>query len=376
MAVRRGRRAAVLPHAVGPARLARGFPCRRARRRPPRARGLRFSLRLSGGLRGAADRARRRRWRSGTGWRTGSATAPTTATTPLRSRKRSTPRLAAARSGAGRAARRIPACPRSKSDRRPVGLPDFRRVEAVAAGAKSCWQLAYAGSVGAQALTGIAALARLRRDPRLDGAVVWPFETGLAAPDAPIALVEIYPSLLTPAAHPIRDAGQVQAAAAAFAALDAAGGLAALFAPRPRPRGPSGRRGRGGLDPRGRSSRRAARRRCADPRSCATTASRCRPASTGSPSTTRWRGCATGSRRSLPRKRRRWPRLAAASSRATSPRCGRTRRPPTPPSTATASRRRRSPRSPAHSGCRWRRAALRPVRRTGAWSRRGRRCAS
>ncbi len=37
VAVRRGRRAAVLPHAAGPARLARGFPRRRARRRPPGA---------------------------------------------------------------------------------------------------------------------------------------------------------------------------------------------------------------------------------------------------------------------------------------------------------------------------------------------------
>lgn len=123
-----------------------------------------------------------------------------------------------------------PGVPERKADLAAVGLPDFRRVEAVAKGAKSCWQLAYAGSVGAQALTGIAALARLRRDPRLAGAAVWPFETGLAPPDAPLALVEIYPSLLAPAAHPVRDAGQVRAAAEAFAALDAAGGLAELFA--------------------------------------------------------------------------------------------------------------------------------------------------
>lgn len=112
-----------------------------------------------------------------------------------------------------------------------VGLPDFRRVEAVAAGAKSCWQLAYAGSVGAQALTGIAALARLRRDARLAGSAVWPFETGLGPSDAPVVLAEIYPSLLAPADDPVKDAGQVRAMAAAFAALDATGGLDALFAP-------------------------------------------------------------------------------------------------------------------------------------------------
>lgn len=123
-----------------------------------------------------------------------------------------------------------PGVPVRRSDVAPVGLPAFRTVEAVAKGAKSCWQLAYAGSVGAQALTGIAALARLRRDPRLSGAVVWPFETGLAPPEAPVALVEIYPSLLTPAPHPVKDAGQVRATAEAFAALDAAGGLAEAFA--------------------------------------------------------------------------------------------------------------------------------------------------
>jgi hypothetical protein len=111
-----------------------------------------------------------------------------------------------------------------------------RRVRA----AKPVWQLAYAGSVGSQALLGIAGLARLRRDPRLAGIAVWPFETGLAAPVAPIVLAEIYPSLLAPPrAIPrgdgeVVDAAQVRAMAGRLAALDAAGALAPFFAAAPR----------------------------------------------------------------------------------------------------------------------------------------------
>jgi hypothetical protein len=134
------------------------------------------------------------------------------------------------------ATRALPHLPERKSDRRDVGLPEFRLVERRAAGAKSCWQLAYAGSVGRQALLGLAALGRLRREADLAGSLqVWPFDTGLAAPDAPIVFAEIYPSLLRKetaaarrAGEPL-DAAQVRTTAAALAALDAAGGLAPLF---------------------------------------------------------------------------------------------------------------------------------------------------
>ncbi|MEC9435605.1 MAG: precorrin-8X methylmutase [Pseudomonadota bacterium] len=118
-------------------------------------------------------------------------------------------------------------------------LPEHRRAEtaAFATGArpKTVWQLNGAGSVGGQALTGIASLARLRADPRLAGRVsVWPFETGFdPAPPAPghAVLAEIYPSLLPP--HPaeaVKDAGQVRAVAGALAALDRKGRLAPLLA--------------------------------------------------------------------------------------------------------------------------------------------------
>ncbi|MEM6440221.1 MAG: precorrin-8X methylmutase [Pseudomonadota bacterium] len=114
-------------------------------------------------------------------------------------------------------------------------LPEWRAVEieARARGArpKSCWQLNGAGAVGGQVLTGIPAVARLRG--ALDAAAqVWPFETGLAEPDAPIVFAEIYPSLvpIAPREGEPKDAAQVRATAAHFLALQAAGRLAPLFA--------------------------------------------------------------------------------------------------------------------------------------------------
>ncbi len=126
--------------------------------------------------------------------------------------------------------------------RKPAGwggtLPaEWRVAERIArsgrgAKPKSVWQLSGAGSVGSQALTGIAALERLRRRPGIVGqAVVWPFETGLAPPRAPICLAEVYPSLVPadPAPGEVTDAAQVRALAARLSAIDAEGGLGALF---------------------------------------------------------------------------------------------------------------------------------------------------
>ena len=115
--------------------------------------------------------------------------------------------------------------------------PERRLADARANGAKTVWQLAYAGSVGSQVLLGLPALERMRHDPRLAGHVaVWPFETGLAAPRAPVVLAEVYPSLIRAAVAAGRqegeivDAAQTRVNALAFAALDAAGDLASLFA--------------------------------------------------------------------------------------------------------------------------------------------------
>ena len=113
-------------------------------------------------------------------------------------------------------------------------FPERRLVEARVPSAQPAWKLYTTGSVGGQVLMGLPALHRLLHDPRLEGIAAWPFDTGLAVPDAPIVLAEIYPSLLAGAVAGeagIRDAAQVRLTAGAYAALDAEGALAPLFAP-------------------------------------------------------------------------------------------------------------------------------------------------
>jgi precorrin-8X/cobalt-precorrin-8 methylmutase len=65
---------------------------------------------------------------------------------------------------------------------------------------------------------------------------VWPFETGLRAPDGLVVLAEAWPSQLKTQACPgqVKDQAQVQALAEHFAKLDRAGALGRLF------EGPSG----------------------------------------------------------------------------------------------------------------------------------------
>ncbi|MEM6277408.1 MAG: gephyrin-like molybdotransferase Glp [Pseudomonadota bacterium] len=77
--------------------------------------------------------------------------------------------------------------------RKPKTFPiaEWREAERRTKGAFSLWQLGGAGAVGSQALTGIATLERLRQT--FAGRVsVWPFEPLTA----PIAFVEVWPSLL------------------------------------------------------------------------------------------------------------------------------------------------------------------------------------
>jgi len=116
--------------------------------------------------------------------------------------------------------------PRTK----PLGwgahLPHNRRAaESAARGAQEVWKLSGAGSVGSQALTGIAMLERLRRRQSL---AIWPFEKVGGGHVA----AEVYPSLVPVAvgAGEIRDARQVEVLARAFAAADAEGLLAAMLA--------------------------------------------------------------------------------------------------------------------------------------------------
>lgn len=133
----------------------------------------------------------------------------------------------------------VPGLTRTRPPTLPPGLSAHRATEiaARAAGAqpKTAWQLAGAGSVGAQGLVGLPVLHRLRH-VHAGQVAVWPFED-IAAPAAPIVLAEVYPSLLAAevaaacARDPdlVRDAAQVRLLAAALRRLACEGGLAALF---------------------------------------------------------------------------------------------------------------------------------------------------
>ena len=115
--------------------------------------------------------------------------------------------------------------------------PRERRIaDQRADGAKTVWQLAYAGSVGSQVLLGLPALKHLIEDPRIAGrTAVWPLQTGLEVPKAQAVITEIYPSLLRTEIKKrkhkdeIQDCAQVRINAEAFARLDKAGNLAPLF---------------------------------------------------------------------------------------------------------------------------------------------------
>ena len=120
--------------------------------------------------------------------------------------------------------------------RRPHGendLAEWRLCDTRASTTSSVWQLAGAGSVGSQVLTGIPRVLQLRTDPRLASTChIWPFETGLKHDPRPqIILAEVYPSLVEPEPEPdtVKDARQVRTIATHFATLDAAGDLATLF---------------------------------------------------------------------------------------------------------------------------------------------------
>jgi hypothetical protein len=125
----------------------------------------------------------------------------------------------------------------TKPARSAAWPPEWRHVESRlrAEGLRpfSAWQLLGAGAVGSQSLVGIAALERLRWNLG-DRMCVWPFDTGLAWPtDADIVVAEIWPSrwpIIVPSGM-VKDAGQVQLTAQRLVEMDAAGTLAALFAP-------------------------------------------------------------------------------------------------------------------------------------------------
>jgi precorrin-8X/cobalt-precorrin-8 methylmutase len=113
------------------------------------------------------------------------------------------------------------------------GLSERRLIDQYMRGAQPCWKLLGAGSVGGQALTGIPVVRALRDDPRWrEQARVWPFETGLGAPDGTrVVFAEVYPSLwaVAPQTDEPKDAAQVRDVARFFAARDRAGELGGYF---------------------------------------------------------------------------------------------------------------------------------------------------
>lgn len=130
----------------------------------------------------------------------------------------------------------IPGLPRKKPAL-PEGLEYFRLAEKVGheqgLSPKPLWQLAGAGAVGAQSLTGMASLAALRNEfaPKL---AVWPFED---AHGARIVVSETYLSLLPGETERrmskglVKDAAQASAIAEGFRNLDRQGSLPRLFLP-------------------------------------------------------------------------------------------------------------------------------------------------
>ena len=107
------------------------------------------------------------------------------------------------------------------------GLQELRAVERAVRGVQSTWKLGGVGSVGSQALLGIPRVAALRDDQALAPvSAVWPFEP---IDEAQVVHVEIWPGLIEPSAHAVRDAGQVEALVGHWARLDAVGKLRPLF---------------------------------------------------------------------------------------------------------------------------------------------------
>jgi hypothetical protein len=110
----------------------------------------------------------------------------------------------------------------------PPGLAALRQTEIAAARSgpapKSMFQLAGAGAVGAQALTCVPLLARLRRGFGT-GLAVWPLDPPDRVRQARIVLAEVYFSMLGPvgAGYACRDAAQVDLMARVTRRLGAEG---------------------------------------------------------------------------------------------------------------------------------------------------------
>lgn len=113
----------------------------------------------------------------------------------------------------------------TKPQRMPDGIAPRRHVERLVPKAQPVWKLAYPGSVGSQALTGVARLELWRRHAQVGNETsIWPFETQFADDlGSRIVLSEIYPSLHTVVVEEgeTKDEAQVRTLALGYSRLDA-----------------------------------------------------------------------------------------------------------------------------------------------------------
>jgi precorrin-8X/cobalt-precorrin-8 methylmutase len=116
-----------------------------------------------------------------------------------------------------------------------ANIPERRVAERYVRSAQPVWKLTGVGSVGSQAMLGIARLAALRADPRFAADIaVWPFETSFADDlGKSIIITEIYPSLFPVSATDglPRDRAQVEVTTSRFAELDRTGLLETFLSP-------------------------------------------------------------------------------------------------------------------------------------------------
>jgi len=115
--------------------------------------------------------------------------------------------------------------PHKGSNRKGHGFPELRATEEGVRGAQSSWKLFTTGSVGSQALLGVARLHHLiSRFPNIH---IWPFDGAIPASFDGVVLVEIFPSMFylnqadlmrrySEQPYHIKDAAQVRISTEAF----------------------------------------------------------------------------------------------------------------------------------------------------------------
>lgn len=140
----------------------------------------------------------------------------------------------------------IPEVPERKPDMAAWPFAEWRIVErrvrhAGHGSIQSVWKLFTTGSVGSQALMGLALIERLNR--RLEPDVTtryWPFETGWNSTLDGVVHAECWPTLFDHRSQPydVKDACQVAATCDGLLAADAAGRLAEMLGPPPGLDGP------------------------------------------------------------------------------------------------------------------------------------------